>query len=225
MLKPVSGGFDAFCGFGVALDQTAPCQFHIGMLFRQANEVQFCDLAFHHLLRHLPASDPHLAQYRWVNSGLEPENVVTMSDFAAKLALNVDKLPYGFDLNGEAFDQITGQALPIPPGKGFTCASFILAAHRHRGIELLDESSWPVRDEDKTWQQQILGVLREYCERHKIDATEHLEAIQSDVNGIRYRPDEVAGGVLATDIPLTFPEARALADEIVADLISNSVRK
>lgn len=216
MLKPVSEGWDGFCGFGVGLMRTAPDQLHIGMIRRTPEANRFCHLAWHYLLRDEQAeAQPGL---HWANSGLDDINREVMRDWVGQLATNTQGLPYGFNARGEAFDSRTGRALSLPIGEGFTCATFVMAAHSHRGINLLDTLHWPSRDNDGVWQQQIIDKLHEHTSRNGLDAQAHLDALRGDIGSLRFRPEEVAAGAVSEVAPLKFEDARLLADEIVSRL-------
>lgn len=216
MLTSASAGWDAFCGFGIGLLRSTATQLHIGMVYRTGASNLFCDLAWHYRLRNEPADA--MQGLHWANSGLDEINREVMRDWVRKLATNIQGLPYGFNVNGDAFDRQTGSALPLPLGEGMTCASFILAAHRHRGIELLDTLRWPSRADDTAWQQYIIDQLHEHTARTGRDIQAHLDALQGDIGSLRYRPEEVAAGAISRDTPLSFEDTRRLADEIVASL-------
>lgn len=216
MLNPASTGWDGFCGFGVGLLRSTPEQLHIGMIRRTGDTNRFCHLAWHYHLHDEPA-EAQTGLY-WANSGLDEINREVLRDWVQQLAANTQGLPYGFNVRGDAFDLQTGRALPLPPGEGLTCATFVLAAHRHRGIELLDTLRWPSRADDEVWQQHIIRQLHEYTTHIGMDAQAHLDALQGDIGSLRYRPEEVAAGAVSPDAPLSFENARRLADEIVASL-------
>lgn len=216
MLTSASAGWEGFCGFGVGLLRSAPNQLHVGMVHRAANENRFFHLAWHYRLHNCPAEAT--LGLHWANSGLDDINREIMRDWVLQLATNTQGLPYGFNLRGDAFDLQTGRALPLPVGEGLTCATFVLAAHRHRGIELLDTLRWPSRPDDAEWQRHIIAQLKDYTDREAMDAQAHLDALHGDIGSLRFRPDEVAAAMVSSETPLNFQDARRLAEDIVASL-------
>ena len=168
------------------------------------------DLAFHH----------------WARSVLVPSNGfcvrldVPALRYAAIAGLrNVvknsrDKIPYGIDFAHDCFDTRTGAWLLGPIGRGLTCATFVVAALRATGIDLIKVESWPVRDDDKAWKDHVVEQLRKYG--HEEQA---LYVSQEDL-GTRIRPSEVAGSGLvgASEWPLPFARAVELAGELLGQL-------
>jgi hypothetical protein len=188
----------------------------MGLVYSREGDVFFCDHAWHFVFRNQRAAE--VAGLYWANTGLDEFNREVMIDFTRKLAVHAEGLPYGFNVRGEAFEQETGRPMPIPPGEGLTCATFVLAAHRHRGIELLLTDGWPLRDDDAAWQEEVIDQVEAYCEEHGIECERHLERLRGEVGTKRYRPDEVAAGATSPMAPLAFEDARRLADEIVTEL-------
>jgi hypothetical protein len=62
---------------------------------------------------------------------------------------------------GIYFDTTTYNYIRTAAGEGLTCATFILAVMNSVGIKLLEDETWPVREEDKEWIEQIVGTLAE----------------------------------------------------------------
>jgi len=214
--RPGRGDWTNFCGLAVGLIPNEGGQLHVGIVYKATDTVRFCDLAWHYLITNKPAGT--VDRLHWWNSGLDEFNREIMIDWIRQLANADAAFPYGFNASGEIFDRDTGSPLPLPIGQGLTCATFVIAAHRARGIELLDIETWPNRPEDAVWQAHIIGVLRTHCESRGISADAHLQGLERDVGSIRFRPDEVAAGMYSAFTPLNFENARQLADEIVAHL-------
>ncbi|NMQ20807.1 hypothetical protein E4P82_17370 [Candidatus Competibacter phosphatis] len=183
-------------------------QRHVGLIYWIDNSgPRFCHLAWHFMLR----DEPLPADYFCGPSGLDPVNKIFMAAYVALLNQNVGDVPYGIDYDGTYFDD-QGHYIVQPLGRGLTCATFILAVFARNGFDLVETESWPERPDDVEWQQQIIGVLGRYASR------EHIEAVKQNVGAKRFRPEEVAAGVVSQNIPLHFSAARVLAQEILHDM-------
>jgi hypothetical protein len=113
-----------------------------------------------------------------------------------------------------ALDPTTGQLAFLPaPGKGFTCASFVLRIFETYGLSLLAEDEWPV-DANSDWQRGIVQNLQQ----HSQASDGHVEAVSSDVGCRRFSPEEVVGAAAVTDWPVHYVEAVALASQVMAEL-------
>ncbi len=182
---------------------------HAGVYFRSDEGVG---------ILHLGSPD-HLYVNHWTWSRLwavpacEPEQLFHV---AATCRLVIQRfkaektMPYGIGLGGSSF--ATDGKLRLAPGaSGLTCATFILASFRSATIELVDESSWPVRkDEDN----EFLALLEKFGVDHA-----NLERMRREVElGVkRIWPDEVIGACACT-LPAKFDAARAAADTVVERL-------
>lgn len=196
---------------GLAIQPVEGGNLHSGLLYRLAGrEPRILHLAFHHRLEDDVAAEP----FRWSQLGLDEDNKIVLAVLLSRIAAADQPISYGFDARGICFDPTSGNILPSPPGKGLTCATFIVAVLQTYGHILIDSASWPERDEDKNWQEWILRIL----ERHA--TAEHVEAVRQDVGAARFRPDEIvaAGNLPESDWPVAFDEARRIADQVVADL-------
>ncbi len=222
MLKRlVKDGWDGFCGFGVGILQSGENQLHVGMVYQDSvdSAPRFFHFANHFVLEKTDPSRFLHYRFSWANSGLEEENRAIMIDWVNMASrIEAQDLAYGFDVDGQVFDD-EGRLLPLSPGKGVTCASFVMAAHKVHGLDLLDHA-WPNRPDDTVWQLRIIEVVNDHCNSKSIDASAHIEALRNDIGAVRYRPDEVAAGVISEDSPLEFNDARTMADEIVRELLA-----
>lgn len=207
--------FDSDEVLGVAIgtpNLNNPQQRHVGLIYRVDDSgPRFCHLAWHFKLE----DEPLPPLYLWGSSGLDPVNKVVMAAYIALLKQNATGVPYGISYNGIYFDD-QGRYIVQPIGRGLTCATFILAVFTRNGFELLKTDSWPERLDDVQWQQQIIDALTRYASQ------EHIEVLMQDVGAKRFRPEEVAAGVISEIIPLDFAAADALAQEILQDVYSSS---
>ncbi len=119
-------------------------------------------------------------------------------------------LPYGLRYEKTTF-RADGKMRLGKAEHGLTCATFILAVLRSAGVELLSLADWPVRDGDKERHLELLDMLRNDPEV----ARDHVAAIATEVNGVRYRPEEVAGAASSAQFPVSFLFAEAAAEQIM----------
>jgi hypothetical protein len=186
---------------------------HVGIIYRRGgNDPRLWHLAFHFDLRDEPCADCQ-EKYFWSDSGLDEDNQKVVAAWLTSRTTRSDKIPFGFDPAGGAFDPQTGEFIPPPLGKGFTCATIITAVFQVLGHDLLDEESWAFRVDDVEWQNKICRAL----EQKGVDQS-HIEAVRSDLGALRTRPAEVAAGVLSMDIPLDYWTAAELANQILREL-------
>ncbi|MCC0045722.1 MAG: hypothetical protein H6903_08470 [Rhodobacteraceae bacterium] len=198
--------------FGLGIKEIDANQRHCGVIYRpDAEVVRFLHLAFHFDLR----DEALNGTYWWAPSGLDPENQLVLAALANVIAEGHPSIPYGFDMDGLIFDKATGALLPAPPGRGLTCATFVLAMLQTYGFEPILSRSWEVRHEDEQWQDQILAYMQE-----RGASPEHLDAIRSAESNKRFRPEEVVGTAAqqVDEWAIEFERAQLLAAEVLRDM-------
>ncbi len=206
------GSLEAPHHLGLAIKNIAGEQNHCGLLYRlDDGEVRMLHLAFHFDLR-----DEELRSDYWcAPAGLEVENQLVVAAFASAIANAKPNVPYGFDANGMVFDVVSGELLEAPAGRGLTCATFVLALFRTLGFEPLDEETWPMRDEDEHWQDQITQAMT-----HAGARQDHIDAVTDNGQSRRFRPEEVVGTSATSndEWSIGFDRAREIAQEVLADM-------
>ena len=210
LLEPIDRPFDELQYIGVAIKRVQHTH-HTGLLYKVGDQTRMVHLAFHHILRD---ELPDLT-YRWVSIQMDEMNAEIVANFAARVARAENPIPYAFDATGVCFDPATGELLEPPAGKGLTCATFILAILHAWGHSLIDEPTWPERDDDVAFREYILSL---YAEQAVPD--EFVSAVTSQPNVARIKPSEVCGAATVhhSDWPVTFENAVELAQRITADL-------
>ena len=197
---------------GVAIGTPNPAyprQRHVGLIYRLDDSIpRLCHLAWHFKLE----DEPLPTDYCWGTSGLDPVNKTVMAAYVALLQQNANEVPYGIDFYSDIYFDDNGRYIAQPIGRGLTCATFILAVFARNGFNLVESDGWPERPDDVEWQQQIISALT------RCASPEHIDAIKQNVGAKRFRPEEVAAGVISETIPLEFSAAHALAQEILQDL-------
>ncbi|WP_283966822.1 hypothetical protein [Tritonibacter sp. AK171] len=213
---PVVGGADNSLEehhfLGLAIKNIAGDQNHCGVLYRlDSGEIRMLHLAFHYDLR----DEKLKPDYLCAPAGLEFENQLVVAAYASAIANSKPSIPYGFDANGMIFDDESGELLEAPAGKGLTCATFVLALFRTLGFEPLDEETWPTRDEDKQWQDQIMQAMMDAGASQN-----HIDAVINNGQSRRFRPEEVVGTSVTSyeEWAIGFDRAKVIAQEVLDDI-------
>ena len=180
---------------------------HAGILYRTDQGANVLNLGFQDRLG-VDWEWPRL----WSAPDCEPELLfyaATMCRRIWELFVEERKFPYGIRFGGSSFDE-TGHLVLAQGANGLTCATLVLAVFRSANIDLVDESSWPVRKVDD---QAFLDRLRPFAEKG------HMKLLAAEVEaGVkRIWPDEVVGAC-ACALPARFEPARAAADALLVKL-------
>ena len=199
--------------FGVAIIRTKPTQHHIAFVYEAADgTILMSHLRAHH---RFSGRDPWTPTYHWTT-------VLSLSEidrkFCASWLESLSKNPlviaYGFDDSGCAFENDDAGNVTFVnkiPGKGLTCATFLLVVFDALGFRPLYRDTWPHRPGDAADQEDIRDDLRAL----KLMTQAELDLLSKDIGGVRYRPSEVAAVCAHPDWPQDFDSALLLADQIV----------
>ena len=188
--------------FLIALKTSQTDQRHCGIIYRlDSNTVKILHLAFHYDLR----NHDYLGDYHWTATDLSTENQKFLAAYSLLVSAVAPQIPYGFDANGVIFDAVTGEIAPIPPGKGLTCSTFVLALLRTYGFLPVDADTWPERTEDEVWKEKIIGWMRQ-----KGASDDHIAAVVANKRSIRVRPEEVTGAMSENSSLWSVEFARAI---------------
>ncbi len=191
-------------------------QRHVGFLFKidDNDPPMFCEQRAHFDLQVREAA----SDSSWTDIRLDEVSKKSVATWIYASLLHESQMPYGFDWKGEVFDDETGAIIQPPPGKGLTCASFVLAVLKNQGFDLIDATSWEMRHEDEQWEKSMITLLETFGAPKS-----HIEALKEDVPAKRVRPEEVVGASLQEhpdEWPVDFDTAVAQADLILSDLHS-----
>jgi hypothetical protein len=194
---------------GVAIRRFSADQLHCALIYKlDEGELRLVHLRFHHDLERTTPAPP----FRWAQISLDTDNKQILAVLIDAIGHSATPIPYGLNPLGIVFDKDTGELLPPPIGKGLTCATFIIAVFQTYGYTLVQEASWPSRQEDETWQRHILDALEAHA------TPEHVEAARADVGAKRFRPEEVVGATIHHAWPVAFDNAHELAKQVLEDL-------
>ncbi len=201
----------------MALQTQDGAQWHVAVVYKHDNQSLYIfHLAFHYLFRNEQVTGANQDYFVAPIGESEAANLEVMC--AAFSNLEWPDAPYGLDSAGCIIDE-HHELVSAPIGKGFTCATAIIAIFRSLGFDLIDESKWPNRPEDSVWQSSIINAVEVFGQRHSIpDIQDHIESMKSDIGAIRVRPTEVAAAGVRFDLPTEFTDCQSLAASIESDV-------
>ncbi len=191
----------------VVLARTPRGNLHVGLLYRSHGKGKALHLGWEDLL---------YDSWMWGGLRTAPQIEPELSFVAARMCRKIwacfvhdRKFPYGLRLEGTSFDA-DGRLVLAPGTRGLSCATLVLAVFRSVGVELIDESDWPIR---KNEDQEYLAFVRPFA------SESHYAALVCEVNeGVkRVRPEEATAACLLAP-PATYTRVRPLAEDVVTRL-------
>jgi len=150
-----------------------------------------------------------------------PEDRLTDIAVKAILVQDVNKdsrIPYGFSVPGGFFDNETGKIILSQNNIGLTCATFILAVFHMARIQLIDYASWHKREGDRTAQEELADHIEKQAAATGI-SKDGIKAIKGQINGIRYRPEEVVAAAITSSEINTMAKLEPLGKKIVEKIL------
>ena len=182
--------YDDDIGIVISLDRKHK-QFHCGLSFDLNNNAKVLHLKRHNSL----ACDNNLDLFRcWIRPNihkLRQEQVSAFCNVIINRGLNFNDIPYGFSYDGTAYFDNTGSLFHSANCSGYTCGTFVLTIFHSLGLDLIDISAWPSREEDIPWQKRILDMFARYAGYFGILENQLLR-LGNEIGCPRYRPEEVA---------------------------------
>ncbi len=198
---------------------------HLGVAYwDELEKPRIMHLGWHKNLR--VEDYPH-PQMNWLCSVLNLSALASMqavaliSSMAEKYGnqATAASLDYGINLMaGHGAIKSDGVYEPGPDCDGFTCASIIAEIFAQIALPIVDLSTWPSTEKNKIWGRAIVCLLR------ALGATsEHVEKVESNVSGLRLRPEEFAAAaeVSSTSWPAPYDDVQKRADEIGGQIIKD----
>jgi hypothetical protein len=170
---------------------------HLGVAFQSANDgVQVLHLAAHYDLRTDTFPPPGQC---WIAAPvlLPPLTAKAIVGVIRSLAKRTPKIPYGLNFlkaNG-SFDS-SGRYKAPKGSLGLTCATFITTLFDDLRAPLVKQDTWQEQPANTKWAHAVCDSLA----RSGNVSHEHIEAVKSNIDGLRIRPEEVA---VAADAPYT----------------------
>lgn len=216
--NPTNVPFSNVDRLGVAICQTKPGWYHIGILYKaEGADPKICHMAWHHALM---CGDPVDPKYDWMQSGIDETNKNVI--VAAMVGMEVTRrlpVPYSTYFEGTYFVPNTLIYSRKEPGAGLTCATFIIAAFASLGCPLIAEGTWQSRPTDQAWKNEIIAIMREQLGALGL-SEEHIIAQEARVGDPRFQPEEVAAAIANDNRPITFDQAVQLGAEILPQVRS-----
>lgn len=193
-------------------------QRHLGMLAREEDgTLNLIHLGWHNYFR----CDPPPLSGGWVECQHVQDDLQKLfADWLFSVwSENQDAIPYGFCYRPEdEYFGLDNTYVNSEPGKGLTCATFVLECFKQFELHLIDHQSWVFRDEDTLWKLHIIQRLKDLADRFNIPEG-HILALEQNINDdARFRPEEVAAA--ATQYQgesLTFGQVLPLSERLLAE--------
>lgn len=199
--------------FGVALGGS-PRQKHAALVYQgSSGSYQLLHLATHYSLICEPLAGGYFLVPTCAFDSDELDYFAERAEFLARS--NEGGIPYGFKYGGENVFSDSGK-YSEEAGSGLTCATFVLAFFKYHAFDILDISSWCVREDDAAWQRWIVGVLVDVCGM-TLEHAEHQLKLIGDA--VRFRPEEVVSSVSRySNSPIEFSDAVSYSAELLAEI-------
>lgn len=191
-------------------------QRHVGVAYRGAanGPLRYLHLAGHRDLR--DDADPG-ARYRAVRltsvAAIAHNAVVAQCKRAAQADLDPQHISYGLGFPRATIrvDPSTNTML-VANASGLTCATFVCALFGLASVPLVDITTWQDRQGDADWKAGVISYFSRSAD------TPRRQALESERDLVRVRPEDVAGAAAAAKAPASFDEATAKGDAILDDL-------
>lgn len=144
---------------------------------------------------------------------LEPETANAIISLLVTVLQNTHgNVPYSIAWDQEEYFDKNGILVKTDPIDGFTCATFVLEILKRQGMELVDRSTWPLTEDNKDWQKNILPHLGLSIE----SLMAQLEVIGKFP---RIRPEEAIGaGHLFMGDPLPYIDVQPVSLDVIAEM-------
>lgn len=170
-------------------------QLHCGIIHKNEEDYEFLHLAWHNFLSNdkLNVNEEKFKEAYYTISSIPKLRQLSIAAFC-RLVYSRDKeqdIPYGLKYEGSPFND-EGIINLNKNSCGLTCATFVLAIFEVTGVNLIDYSKWPIRDEDKIWHKHIIKSLEFTKDKYKNVTQTHINNVKSEVGCSRFRPEEVA---------------------------------
>ncbi|MCU0654746.1 MAG: hypothetical protein MUF64_05485 [Polyangiaceae bacterium] len=199
----------ALAGAAVAVWDKNPG--HTGILFEHSDgSMMLLHLASHQTLR----MNQPTRKNGWVRARIPKERLEQVAALCERIwHKHGTNIPYGFRYVATRFSRAGEFKKGLGTGEtGLTCATFVLAVFASVGLDLLRLEEWEKRPEDGARFEEILNTFKE----GGVPAPA-LAIMKQQIDAVRYRPLEVAGGSMFTP-PASFQDASGRATEIEQEL-------
>lgn len=192
---------------------------HAGFVVRADDgKLLLFDLAWHNIFRQSEIT----ADYGYLRlEFLDPANEWTMIGFLMTLlATSKGRIPYSIGYDIKPIDYFSAEATfqRTQLGDGLTCSTFVLETFRRYGFDLLDRDTWPITEEMKNRQHDLVLMLKKHAE--DFGPAEFLAQFQMIGRYPRYSPEEVVGAANYFESePLSYEQVQPAAGEVLDQLV------
>ena len=203
------GKFPVSHHLGIGIVESPECKtWHIGIIYNENGQTRMIHLAWDCSLKDEIFSD----EYYWGLSSLDNDERALVAAWMPELKNNKGNIRYAFtSKNKPVFDK-DGKYINRPLGEGLTCATFVMEAFEWLFFPVIDQKSWEKRSTDQTFFDCILRFLRSRLDN------DYVKHIENNRNVPRFRPEEVAAGVISNESPLSFQSALKTAEAIISEI-------
>lgn len=185
---------------------------HAGFVVRSGDGTLILfDLAWHNIFRQSVITD----DYSYLRlEFLDPANEWALIGFLGTLlAASRGQIPYSIGYEQREYFGPDLRFQRQTPGDGLTCATFVLESFHRYGFDLLDRSTWPITDEMRKWQLDMINKL-------PLDANEFLAQFNMIGKFPRYKPEEVLGAANYFEFePLSYEDVQPAAAEVIDEMV------
>lgn len=194
---------DAYHDVMIGVQTRDGSQWHLAVFYKHfTGETYMFHLLWHHVFKNESAAKSGDQYYVMPIGETSPYNLEIMC--AAFSILDWHNAPYGLSIEGHILDS-RQQFVSAPLGRGFTCATAVLAIFRSLGFNLIEPIDWPERHSDDAWQNWVIEALTEHNKTRSVtDLDMHIAEMKRDVGAKRIRPTEMAAAANIFDLPTEF---------------------
>ncbi|MBM4941800.1 hypothetical protein HYO29_23295 [Vibrio parahaemolyticus] len=199
----------------IAIREYSADQLHLGVLCKDEEESSVIHLSGHYNLRKSKNTDVY--KYVDIHQFTDIDYLHMLTHILSIYELNRDEgIPYGPCGGGDISESgdYVGEL-----GDGLTCSSFVLHIFSSQNYDFINCSTWPSRDEDQAWQEEMIADHNYKFNREESDV-EHFRIQFEKLGALRFRPHEVAASVTFSEYQNDFldvePVSLRILDELVA---------
>ena len=203
------GTFPASHHLGIGIVESPACKtWHIGIIYNENGQTRIIHLAWDCSLK----DEIVPKEYHWGLSSLDNDERALVAAWMPELRNNRNNIRYAFTRKYKPVFNKDGKYIESHLGEGLTCATFVMEVFEWLFFPVIDQKSWEKRNTDQPFFDCILGFLRSRLDN------EYIKHIENNRDVPRFRPEEVAAGVIGDEPPLSFQNALKTAEAIISEI-------
>jgi hypothetical protein len=217
----------------VAIRVFSPGQAHVGIAYRDNrgnDSMSLLHLATYCDLRVDLDATPTSGGYVWFVPRLPLDAQKFIATRCRAIAKQKPLIRYGFSLNPTCFFDPDGTMHSLP-GTGLTCATFVLRVFSTCRWPLVDEGTWPVRQDDEARFRDLHQEIQRHAELlclkfglNLSDESKYIDHMADELPCVRIRPEEVAAACEQLRLPAVFAQCEPAGRALIAKLAAESTR-